>query len=124
MVSSNAFIVPVTYFFYPETARRSLEEMDTIFHKTRGWFDVVRVAREEPHRYGEKGELLINYEDTAEHHEFERRRSSVTGAGAVGGANREKPETGMVENRHHASGGAHAAEMGNGTGYESSEKTA
>ncbi len=27
----NAIIVPVVYFFYPETAYRSLEEMDAIF---------------------------------------------------------------------------------------------
>ncbi|KAG0161676.1 hypothetical protein PDIDSM_2089 [Penicillium digitatum] len=63
----NAFIFPVVYFFYPETAYRSLEEMDTIFHKTSSVFTVVSVARNEPHRYGKKGELLINYEDTEEH---------------------------------------------------------
>ena len=27
----NAFIVPCVYFFYPETAYRSLEEMDVVF---------------------------------------------------------------------------------------------
>ncbi|KAJ5871396.1 uncharacterized protein N7529_003749 [Penicillium soppii] len=63
----NAFIFPVIYFFYPETAYRSLEEMDTIFHKTSSIFNLVSVARVEPHRYGKKGELLINYEDTEEH---------------------------------------------------------
>ncbi|KAH7313008.1 general substrate transporter, partial [Rhexocercosporidium sp. MPI-PUGE-AT-0058] len=31
----NAFIFPVVYFFYPETAYRSLEEMDNIFLKTK-----------------------------------------------------------------------------------------
>lgn len=41
--------------------------MDTIFHKTSNVFNVVSVARNEPHRYGKNGELLINYEDTAEH---------------------------------------------------------
>lgn len=41
--------------------------MDTIFHKTSSVFNVVSVARNEPHRYGKKGELLINYEDTEEH---------------------------------------------------------
>ncbi|CAL5874528.1 uncharacterized protein PFLUO_LOCUS8824 [Penicillium psychrofluorescens] len=63
----NAFIFPVVYFFYPETAYRSLEEMDSIFHKTTSVFNVVSVARNEPHRYGKHGELLINYEDTEEH---------------------------------------------------------
>jgi len=63
----NAFIVPVVYFFYPETAYRSLEEMDAIFHKTKDWFSVVSIAKREPRRYGKHGELLINYEETDEH---------------------------------------------------------
>ncbi|KAJ5224517.1 uncharacterized protein N7469_008020 [Penicillium citrinum] len=63
----NAFIFPVVYFFYPETAYRSLEEMDTIFHKTSSIFSLVSVARNEPHRYGKHGELLVNYQDTEEH---------------------------------------------------------
>ncbi|KAI1822002.1 general substrate transporter [Xylaria intraflava] len=66
----NAFMVPSVYFFYPETAYRSLEEMDTIFHKVdgiKGYFSVVSVAREEPRRYGRNGELLIAYEETEEH---------------------------------------------------------
>lgn len=53
--------------------------MDEIFqdvHGFRGAFDVVKVAREKPHRYGKKGELLIDYNDTEA---AERRRSSVAG---------------------------------------------
>ena len=65
------------YFFYPETAYRSLEEMDTIFHKTTGWLNVVRIAEEEPRRFGKNGELLIDYEDTQEH---AVRRASNSGA--------------------------------------------
>lgn len=63
----NAFIFPVVYFFYPETAYRSLEEMDAIFRKTKGIFNVVSTAQHEPQRYGKHGELLINYEETVEH---------------------------------------------------------
>ncbi|KAI1329014.1 general substrate transporter [Xylariaceae sp. FL0255] len=66
----NAFMVPATYFFYPETAYRSLEEMDAIFHKAkglRGYVDVVKIAREEPRRYGKNGEVLIAYDETEEH---------------------------------------------------------
>lgn len=76
----NAFMVPCVYFFFPETAYRSLEEMDEIFHKVHGFqgiFDVVKVAKEQPRRYGKKGELLIPYEDTEEAREVARRRSSV-----------------------------------------------
>jgi hypothetical protein len=75
----NAFIFPVVYFFYPETAYRSLEEIDNIFRKANGgwraWFDVVKIARDEPRRYGKHGELLIEYENT----DYHRRRSSVAG---------------------------------------------
>jgi sugar porter (SP) family MFS transporter len=57
----NAFIVPLTYLFFPETSHRSLEEMDVIFHKVDGWrgcLDVVRAAREEPHWYNRHGERV------------------------------------------------------------------
>lgn len=58
----NAIMVPVTYFCFPETRRRSLEEMDEVFaevHGFKGVFDVVHVARTKPNRYGRNGELLI-----------------------------------------------------------------
>jgi hypothetical protein len=55
--------------------------MDDIFHQVHGFkgiFTVVKVAREMPRRYGKKGELLINYDETAEARRVsERRRSSV-----------------------------------------------
>ncbi|MCJ1477906.1 hypothetical protein MMC13_006580 [Lambiella insularis] len=63
----NAFIIPVVYFFYPETAYRSLEEMDAIFRKSTGWCDVVKVSKEEPRWHGKDGRLMINYEETNAH---------------------------------------------------------
>ncbi|KAJ5722775.1 hypothetical protein N7488_000810 [Penicillium malachiteum] len=59
----NAFIVPVVYFFFPETTNRSLEEMDRIFHKSNNITDVVHIARTEPHMYGANGELLRQLDD-------------------------------------------------------------
>jgi hypothetical protein len=76
----NAAMVPSVYFFFPETAGRSLEEMDEIFHKTTNPFDCVKIAKELPRRYGKKGELLIDYTDTEEARATDRRRSSVTAA--------------------------------------------
>jgi len=82
----NFAIVPSVYFFFPETAYRSLEEMDEIFHKTTTPFDVVKIAHDMPHRYDKRGELLIDYTDTEQAMETERRRSSVAGASpGVGG---------------------------------------
>lgn len=66
----NAFMFPCVYFFYPETAYRSLEETDTISHKVTGWeavFTVVKVARGEPRRYGKHGELLIDSQEHLDH---------------------------------------------------------
>lgn len=64
--TSNAFIFPTVYFFFPETRRRSLEEMDIIFKKTNSIFDCVKVAANEPHRYDEKGRLKPEYINTGE----------------------------------------------------------
>ena len=60
--------------------------MDSIFQKAdregKGsfWqplFNVVKIAKNEPRRYGKNGETLINYEDTEEHLSIERTRSGV-----------------------------------------------
>ncbi|KAF2790129.1 general substrate transporter [Melanomma pulvis-pyrius CBS 109.77] len=80
----NTFMCPCVYFFFPETAYRSLEEMDEIFHRTKTPFDVVKIAYELPHRYDKHGELLISYEETEEAQMYaERRRSSVVAQDAV-----------------------------------------
>ncbi|KAI9699651.1 MAG: hypothetical protein M1836_002685 [Candelina mexicana] len=42
----NASFVPITYFFYPETARRSLEEMDEVFLNER--FGVTKCKKPGP----------------------------------------------------------------------------
>ncbi|KAK2071547.1 hypothetical protein P8C59_005961 [Phyllachora maydis] len=83
----NAFIAPCVYFFYPETAYRSLEEMDTIFHKVkggRGWLSVVKQAQIEPRWYGKNGELLVVYEETED---YRRKR----------GADQDEPADAMLE---------------------------
>ena len=70
----------MVYFFYPETAYRSLEEMDTIFRKTTSWFNVVSIARTEPQRYDKHGKALVDYEETEEHvHRLAMRQASFGG---------------------------------------------
>lgn len=44
----NATFVPIVYFFYPETAGRSLEELDAIFAQSKSILDTVRVAKQMP----------------------------------------------------------------------------
>jgi hypothetical protein len=53
----NAAMVPVIYYMFPETAGRSLEEMDKIFALSGGMFDVVKVARLLP--YGQPSDLSV-----------------------------------------------------------------
>lgn len=60
----NAFIFICIYLFFPETAYRSLEEIDAIFAASHGIRDVVRVSKTLPHLHGKHGEILTNVEDT------------------------------------------------------------
>jgi len=39
-------LLPIIYFFLPETQMHSLEDMDTIFRMSKSAFDVVKVSRE------------------------------------------------------------------------------
>ncbi|KAL8857570.1 MAG: hypothetical protein Q9178_005898 [Gyalolechia marmorata] len=45
----NASFVPITYFFYPETARRSLEDMDQVFLNER--FGVTKCRKPGPRKF-------------------------------------------------------------------------
>lgn len=72
--------------------------MDTIFHKTSSVFNVVSAARNEPHRYGKNGELLIHYEDTEDHL---RRTSYVPEAKAKLSGESDDLETGKGTHVEH-----------------------
>lgn len=104
----NAFMIPAVYFFFPETAYRSLEEMDEIFRQSTSVFDVVRLAdpKVTPNRYDKHGQLVISYLETEEH----RRRASAVSGGGVGGEG--KKEVGRVERK--AERGDEAVRLENG----------
>jgi hypothetical protein len=38
----------VVYFFFPETQRRTLEDIDAVFVNSKGYLDVVNVAESMP----------------------------------------------------------------------------
>ena len=69
----NFFIIPVIYFFYPETGFRSLEEVDVIFYNAnqqpKPWFNVRKIAANEPLWYnkGNSSGEAFNYEETEWH---------------------------------------------------------
>lgn len=56
----NAAILISTYFIFPETAGRSLEEMSYIFEQASviNPYDVVRIEKRTPRRYDKQGRLL------------------------------------------------------------------
>lgn len=61
--------------------------MDSIFRKCNSYFTVVKIARDEPRRYGKSGELLISYEETEEH---QRRASAWSNPSEKAGAIRNR----------------------------------
>lgn len=63
-----ATFVPIVYFFYPETAGRSLEEIDAIFTESKSIFDTVQVARRVPrmHLTELRDEEKVAYADYVE----------------------------------------------------------
>jgi hypothetical protein len=74
--------------------------MDDIFHQVHGFkgaFTVVKVAREMPRRYGKKGELLINYDETEEARRVSERRRSSVAAQDIGGKKYSNGEGEKVE---------------------------
>lgn len=102
----NFAMIPSVYFFYPETAYRSLEEMDSIFEKLKpGWagaLQAVHQAEVEPRRYGKNGEVLIDYADTEAGRDHGRRgrgeaRGAVLGEDEKAGGGREKSSGGSAD---------------------------
>ncbi|GAB1196640.1 hypothetical protein APSETT444_005914 [Aspergillus pseudonomiae] len=65
LATSNAFMVPCVYFFFPETRYRSLEEMDNIFKKSTNVFNAVTISIKEPYRYDKHGQLKPEYLEEA-----------------------------------------------------------
>lgn len=71
--------MPCVWFFYPETAYRSLEEVDVIFHSAsmspKPWLDVVKIANNEPLWFGKDGEAPFVYEQSDWHQRMLGRQS-------------------------------------------------
>lgn len=68
--------------------------MDSIFRKAHGaagYFNVVKIAYDEPRRFGKNGELLIAYDETEEH---AQRQASVVSAGGKAGMGLDGGEDG------------------------------
>lgn len=54
----NGFmILPLVYFFFPETRLRALEEIDEIFLQSKSFFDTVGIAKRMPYRHNRDGTI-------------------------------------------------------------------
>ena len=79
---TNFCIVPIIYFFYPETGSRSLEEVDVLFksagEKGNAWLTVVKVAKEEPRWFDKNGEPTDSYGGSSEKSDYDPEKGSVS----------------------------------------------
>lgn len=98
--ATNFAIVPLVYFFYPETAYRSLEEVDVLFHlanETPGnpWLSVVKISLNEPLWFGKNGEKPFDYENSDWHQGYMHMMGSGSGTTLEGsGHQRDKTSSG------------------------------
>lgn len=100
----NAFIYVVSYFIFPETRGRSLEEMDDIFAQSskRNPYDVVKVEKRTPRKYDRHGHPV-----TLHHHANTDNEAAIGLDGSV-------PEGGRI----HPSDDADAENLGGFTSGE------
>ena len=91
---TNIAIVPLIYFFYPETAFRTLEEVDVIFcladeRPGNPWLNAVKISLNEPLWFGKRGEDTgFQYSDSSWHKRF--LGSSGSGSGNSGSNNEKR----------------------------------
>jgi hypothetical protein len=103
---TNFAIIPIIYFFYPETAFRSLEEVDVIFFLAdeapgNPWLNAVRISLHEPLWFGKKGENRIGF-DYANSSWHRKLMDTSSGSGSGSGSNDEK--RGRKDKQHHSTG--------------------
>lgn len=101
LAATNFTILPLVYFFYPETAYRSLEEVDVIFQLADDepgspWYNVVHISKSEPLWFGKRGEKReeFNYANSSWHKRLLHSSSNSSGNGS--GSNNEKRSYGTT----------------------------
>lgn len=59
----NLLMVPASWWIFPETAGRSLEEMDEVFAQSSVWnpYSAVRIEKAKPRRYDQYGNIKQEY---------------------------------------------------------------
>jgi len=85
----NFCMIPATYLIFPETAGRSLEEMDKIFAESSylNPFDVVLRERRYPRRYDHSGKAIAPIHDDDENLEPVENKPEYPGSPQVNAEN-------------------------------------
>ncbi|KAK1920115.1 hypothetical protein P3342_002411 [Pyrenophora teres f. teres] len=100
--ATNFAIVPLVYFYYPETAFRSLEEVDVIFQLAddapgNPWLTAVKISKSEPLWFGKQDpekRLNFNYGNSSWHQRLvESLASRGSGSGTDSGTAKRRPWT-------------------------------
>ncbi|KNG50861.1 high affinity glucose transporter [Stemphylium lycopersici] len=98
--ATNFAILPLVYFFYPETAFRSLEEVDVIFQLAddapgNPWLNAVHISKSEPLWFGKQDpekRLNFNYQNSSWHKRLiESVISGNSGSGTTSGNHEKRP---------------------------------
>jgi hypothetical protein len=95
--ATNLAIIPLIFFFYPETAFRSLEEVDVIFALAdempgNTWLNVVHVSKSEPLWFGQRGEKRAEFDYENSHWHRRLMDSSSGNSGSGSGSDRAMKE--------------------------------
>lgn len=92
------------YWLYPETAFRTLEEVDVIFALTdeepgNPWLNAVKISQHEPRWFGKRGEKRaeFQYQNSSWHHRL-MNNSEGSGNGTGSDSNRPMTEKDLAEN--------------------------
>jgi hypothetical protein len=111
--ATNLAIIPLIFFFYPETAFRSLEEVDVIFALAdempgNTWLNVVHVSKSEPLWFGQRGEKRAEFDYENSHWHRKLMDSSSGNSGSGSGSDRAMKEKRRMpedpsgpHNKHH-----------------------
>jgi len=99
-IALNAVAIPIVYLFYPETAYRTLEEVDVFFSSASNekspYRAVVHISQETPLWYGRDGNIDFDYEASDWHARRQRkgsRRHLTVGMGNTSSSEQGSEET-------------------------------
>lgn len=119
-IALNAVSIPLVWLLYPETAYRTLEEVDVFFHaagtEANPWRAVVRISQETPLWYGRDGNIDFDYEASEWHHRQLAKKKGGDSQGSTGDSQETPTSSDPVSSENRETGSSES--YGNGYGGE------